>query len=155
MVGGLREFGHQGIEFLAGRQVGQRSVCEELETRLSTVLRVPVRLTVTGTLDDLPAGVGLGVYRIVQESIANATRHAQGAAITVALTLDTGTLNLSIENGPRTSDADLGGPGLGQGIPGMAERARTVGGSLSATPTAGGGFAVRAALPARPDGATA
>lgn len=106
-----------------------------------------------------PSAIGestaLVAYRIVQESIANATRHAQGAAITVALTLDAGTLNLSIENGPRTSDADLGGPGLGQGIPGMAERARTVGGSLSATPTAGGGFAVRAALPARSDGATA
>lgn len=104
-----------------------------------------------------PTAIGettaLVAYRIVQESIANATRHAQGAAITVALTLDTGTVNLRIENGPRTSDADLGGPGLGQGIPGMAERARTVGGSLSATPTAGGGFAVRASLPARPDGA--
>ncbi len=106
-----------------------------------------------------PSAIGestaLVAYRIVQESIANATRHAQGAAITVALTLDAGTLNLSIENGPRTSDADLGGPGLGQGIPGMTERARTVGGSLSATPTAGGGFAVRASFPARPDGATA
>ncbi len=106
-----------------------------------------------------PSAIGestaLVAYRIVQESIANATRHAQGAAITVALTLDAGTLNLSVENGPRTSDADLGGPGLGQGIPGMAERARTVGGSLSATPTPGGGFAVRASLPARPDGATA
>ncbi len=104
-----------------------------------------------------PSAVGdataLVAYRIVQESIANATRHAQGAAITVALTLDAGTLNLAVENGLRTSDADLGGPGLGQGIPGMAERARTVGGSLSAVPTAGGGFAVRASLPARPDGA--
>lgn len=104
-----------------------------------------------------PTAIGestsLVAYRIVQESIANATRHAQGAAITVALTLDAGTLNLRVENGPRTSDADLGGPGLGQGIPGMAERARTVGGSLSATPTPSGGFAVRASLPARPDGA--
>ncbi|GAA1012774.1 histidine kinase [Nocardiopsis tropica] len=104
-----------------------------------------------------PTAVGettaLVAYRIVQESIANATRHAQGAAITVALTLETGTLNLRVENGPRTSDADLGGPGLGQGIPGMMERARTVGGSLAATPVAGGGFAVRASLPARTDAA--
>ncbi|ADG79471.1 histidine kinase OS=Tsukamurella paurometabola (strain ATCC 8368 / DSM / CCUG 35730 / CIP 100753/ JCM 10117 / KCTC 9821 / NBRC 16120 / NCIMB 702349 / NCTC 13040) OX=521096 GN=Tpau_2873 PE=4 SV=1 [Tsukamurella paurometabola] len=104
-----------------------------------------------------PTAVGestaLVAYRIVQESIANATRHAQGAPITVALTLDAATLNLRIENGPRTSDADLGGPGLGQGIPGMMERARTVGGSLAATPVAGGGFAVRASLPARADAA--
>ncbi|GAB3128521.1 hypothetical protein GCM10027289_07940 [Tsukamurella serpentis] len=95
----------------------------------------------------------LVAYRIVQESIANATRHAQGAAVTVILTRDADCLNLSIENGPRTSDADLGGPGLGQGIAGMTERARTVGGSLSATPAPGGGFAVRASLPLRPAGA--
>ncbi|WP_019203963.1 sensor histidine kinase [Tsukamurella sp. 1534] len=102
-----------------------------------------------------PSAVGEGAamvaYRIVQESIANATRHAQGAPITVALTLDTGELNLRVENGPRVSDADLGGPGLGQGIPGMMERARSVGGSLTAAPVAGGGFAVRATLPARPE----
>ncbi|WP_345000003.1 sensor histidine kinase, partial [Tsukamurella soli] len=74
----------------------------------------------------------LAAYRIVQESIANATRHAQGAAVTVALTADGSALTVRIENGAATSTADLGGPGLGQGIPGMLERAHAAGGSLAA-----------------------
>ncbi|MDF0586093.1 histidine kinase [Tsukamurella sp. 8F] len=89
----------------------------------------------------------LAAYRIVQESIANATRHAQGSAITVALTTDGDQLNVRIENGPAVSTADLGGPGLGHGIPGMVERAHAAGGSLVATPRPDGGFAVRAVLP--------
>lgn len=100
----------------------------------------------------VPEGTGLVAYRIVQESVANATRHAQGSTVTVALTTERSdgraVLNLRVDNGPRVSDVDVGGPGLGQGIPGMVERARAVGGSLTATPTSGGGFAVHACLPA-------
>jgi signal transduction histidine kinase len=92
----------------------------------------------------------LAAYRIVQESIANANRHAQGAPIVVALTVDGGALHVLVENGRRMSDHDHGGQGLGHGIPGMVERARAIGGSLSAIPTADGGFSVRAVLPLNP-----
>lgn len=91
----------------------------------------------------------LVAYRIVQESLANATRYAAGAQVTVELSVTGDDLNVLIANTPPTANPiNLESSG-GQGIPGMIERAKAVGGVLSAAPRPDGGFVVRARLPLR------
>lgn len=92
--------------------------------------------------------VGLCAYRIVQEALANASRHAPGAWVQVAVELDPDVLRLDIVNGPPTTDAPSDDSGrLGHGVLGMRERVALLGGSLSAEPNILGGFAVSAILP--------
>ncbi|MGW4411410.1 sensor histidine kinase [Nonomuraea sp. NPDC004702] len=96
----------------------------------------------------LSPAVGLSAYRIVQESLSNAMRHAPGSSVTVEITADAGTLRLRVANGPGRSPAAA--PGAGQGLVGMRERAALLGGTLDAGPTRGGGYQVSAALPTEP-----
>lgn len=93
--------------------------------------------------------VGLCAFRIVQEALANAGRHAPGAWVQVAVEQDPDVLRLDIVNGPPTMDGDgADDPGRpGHGIAGMKERVALLGGSLSAEPNILGGFAVSAVLP--------
>jgi signal transduction histidine kinase len=103
------------------------------------------RLILCGTPVPLDPGVELAAYRIVQESLTNARRHAAGAAVDVELQFDGPALLLSIrDNGP-------GGPAGdgGLGLLGMSERAAAVGGTLRAGPASGGGFLVKVTLPAK------
>jgi signal transduction histidine kinase len=96
-------------------------------------------------LGELPPAVGLSAYRIVQESLSNAMRHAPGATVTVAVARDDDALRLHVTNG---AGAAPGGPeGTGQGLVGMRERAALLGGTLEAGPIEGGGFQVAATLP--------
>ncbi|MEV7098541.1 histidine kinase [Amycolatopsis sp. NPDC051045] len=99
---------------------------------------------VDGDFDALPAGVALSAYRIVQEALSNAVRHAPGAAIDVDLRVGAGSVHAAVRNAP-------GGPGPpgppGHGLLGMRERAAMLGGRLVAGPTADGGFEVTADLP--------
>ena len=103
---------------------------------------------------DVPPGVGLSAYRIVQESLSNAMRHAPGADVTVALDDHGDQLDVSVTNGParRPTDRepDVAVAGAGIGLTGMRERAAMLGGELLAGPTADGGFAVTARLPLHP-----
>ncbi|MDL9935600.1 histidine kinase [Gordonia sp. ABSL1-1] len=95
-------------------------------------------------------GQALAIYRIVQESLANATKHAPGGAIEVLLsTNDEAMTEVSVTNSAATGEP-LRLSGAGVGIPGMADRARAAGGSLTAIPTVAGGFSVRAMLPGFP-----
>jgi signal transduction histidine kinase len=89
--------------------------------------------------------VGLSAYRIVQESLSNAMRHAPGATVVVDIGRDDGGLRLHITNGPGVSPA--GPPGAGQGLIGMRERAALLGGTLDVGPVPVGGFQVTATLP--------
>jgi signal transduction histidine kinase len=93
---------------------------------------------------DVPAPLGLTVFRIVQQSLANAVQHAPGAPVSLLVARDGDRLVVAVTNGP---GARPGEAGAGVGLLGMRERAELHGGSLSATPTAEGGFAVRAELP--------
>lgn len=105
-----------------------------------------VRLDVAGERPErLPEAVSLAAYRIVQESVTNAQRHARGAAVRVSLTFEPKGLTLAVENG---SGAPTTGSGTraGVGIVGMAERASAVGGTLRARPLSSG-FQVDAELP--------
>jgi signal transduction histidine kinase len=93
----------------------------------------------------LSDAVSLAGYRIVQESVTNAHRHAPGAPVRVQLTFDDGRLRLCVENGADTP-ATTNGTTPGVGIVGMHERASAIGGSLHAGPTPNG-FRVLAELP--------
>ena len=61
---------------------------------------MPVELSVPAALGQVPAGVGLCAYRIVQESLSNASQHAPGAAVTVSVGQDAGAVPLRVANGP-------------------------------------------------------
>jgi len=96
----------------------------------------------------VPSGVGVCAYRIVQESLSNASQHAPGAAVTVSVGHDDGAVLLRVANGPGGPPAPAGNEhGPGHGLTGMRERVALLGGSLSAGPVPGGGFVVSAVLP--------
>jgi signal transduction histidine kinase len=106
---------------------------------------------------DIPPGVGLTAYRIVQESLSNAGRHAPGARISVVVEQEPRYVQLTIKNGPPATGRPRA-DGTGHGMAGMRERVALLGGELAAGPEADGGFAVRAVLPAaaaRPPAAAA
>ncbi|WP_228567068.1 sensor histidine kinase [Nocardia sp. SYP-A9097] len=109
---------------------------------------VPLTWTIDGNLDVVPDTTGLALYRIVQESLANASRHAPGAPVWVRLA-SAATLNLSIANDRSLAPAHTDHVG-GSGIAGMRSRAAAVGGNLTAAPRPDGGFEVRAELPLTP-----
>jgi signal transduction histidine kinase len=95
----------------------------------------------------LPQGVGLTVFRIVQESLSNAARHAPGAGISVVVEETERYVQVTVQNDPpatRQPRTD----GTGHGLTGMRERVALLGGQLRAAPEPDGGFAVRALLPA-------
>jgi signal transduction histidine kinase len=98
-------------------------------------------------MTSLAPGVELAAYRIVQEALTNARRHAPGAAVDVELHYTAaGALRLRVrDNGPGPAPA----PGTaGHGLLGMRERAAAVGGELHTGTASGGGFVVEAVLPA-------
>ncbi len=95
------------------------------------------------------------VYRVVQEALTNATRHAPGAKVTVTLHRDGGDAVVSVVNEPPAPpDAATPGPSDGYGLVGLHERVRLAGGTLDARPV-DGGFAVTARIPQTAAAATA
>jgi signal transduction histidine kinase len=131
---------------------------------------VRVSSAVSGPPRDLPEGVDLSAYRILQEALSNAMRHAPGSAVRVELAYAPSSVVIKVRNdaGPAGVAAvgagsrpgggapwngghpgDPAGPdaGTGQGIIGMRERTTMLGGHLDAAPTEDGGFLVTAVLP--------
>ncbi|GAB2446992.1 histidine kinase [Nocardia tengchongensis] len=108
---------------------------------------VPLTWTVDGELGAVPEMTGLALYRIVQESLANASRHAPGASVRVHIGCAE-ELALTVGNerpiAVRTGDHSAA---AGSGIAGMQTRAAAVGGVLTAGPRPDGGFEVHARLP--------
>jgi signal transduction histidine kinase len=105
------------------------------------------RLIVSGSPVTLDPGVELAAYRIIQEALTNARRHAPGTAVDVELHYTDDDLRLRVrDNGPGPPPT---APAGGHGLPGMRERAAAVGGELRAGPAAVGGFLVEARLPAK------
>jgi signal transduction histidine kinase len=104
-----------------------------------------------GPLPAMRPGTSLAAYRIVQEALANAARHAAGAPVEVWLGADESGVHLRVVNEPPPgAAADEGDPlpfTPGHGVTGMAERAAAEGGHVDVGPTAEGGFAVVATLP--------
>jgi len=108
--------------------------------RLSTA---SIRLIVRGNVAPLDPGIQLAAYRIVQEALTNARRHAAGASVDVELDYRAGELLVRVrDNGPGVTAGEAG-----HGLTGMRERAMAAGGRVSTGACAAGGFLVEAVLP--------
>ena len=110
-------------------------------TRMSPLVQVHR----AGDLAGLPQPVEVAVYRICQESVTNAIRHALNAtAVTVEVTGDVGVVRLRVHD-----DGEAARPAttVGYGLLGMAERAKLLGGACQAGPDPAGGWTVEATLP--------
>jgi signal transduction histidine kinase len=107
----------------------------------------PVDLEVSGDIADLPPSLGATIYRLVQESVTNARRHARHATrIEVRVAVDDASVRLRVSDDGETGLLrPIGSPGYG--LIGMIERAHLLGGSCEAGPAPQGGWTVTAVLP--------
>jgi signal transduction histidine kinase len=150
LLGVLREDTETGV---ADRQPqpGLRQLNELLDAAREAS-GTGTRLILHGAPVTLDPGVELAAYRIIQEALTNARRHAPGAAVDVELHYADDQLQLLIrDNGPGPPKAlpPEAPPDGGHGLLGMRERAAAVGGELSTGEAAGGGFLVYATLPGK------
>ncbi|MFD8010647.1 sensor histidine kinase [Streptomyces sp. NPDC058955] len=110
-----------------------------------------VTMTVTGAVRELPQGVELSAYRIVQEALSNVLRHAPGAPAKVEVSHVLGGLGLRIANGPARGLVKPS-PGAGHGITGMRERVTMLGGEMTDGPTEDSGYEVAVFVPVQREG---
>ncbi|MGN6219289.1 MAG: histidine kinase [Microbacterium sp.] len=110
-----------------------------------------VEATYPATPRAVPETVGIAAFRIVQEALSNAVRHAPGAAITLTMDADADAVRIRVRNAP-SSPVATAAPAAprGHGLVGMTERAALVGGSVDAAADADGGWTVKAVLPVPP-----
>jgi signal transduction histidine kinase len=139
MVGVLRE----GAELDLAPQPGVADI-ERLARTVGRGLRVDVELS--GEFDDLNPSVGVALYRITQEAVTNAVRHAHHATRVHVHAADEGKqVRLTVRDDGNVSTTGHTAPGYG--LVGMAERASLLGGTLQARPDPDGGWTVHAVLP--------
>jgi len=121
---------------------------EQIDLLVEQVERagLPVELEVQGERTAVPAGVDLCAYRIVQEGLTNALKHAGPAHAEVVLRYAPQALEVEVRDDGR-GGAPVIGEGAGHGLIGMRERVALYGGELTAGPREGGGFEIRARLP--------
>ena len=118
-------------------------------TDLGTLVRdvdMPVRLKVDNVPDTLPTQLSSAAFRTVQEALTNVHKHAPGAAATVQVMLEDGTLHVEVRNDPPCGPS-RSLPSGGHGLTGLAERALRLDGTFHARSTDDGGFEVRADYP--------
>jgi signal transduction histidine kinase len=112
---------------------------------------IPVNLSVSGVPRPLPQGMDLSAYRILQEALSNAMRHAPGSTVQVEVAYFPSSVVIKVRNdvspAAPASNGNGAAPVAGHGIIGMRERAAMLGGQLEARPTDEGGFLVTAVLP--------
>jgi signal transduction histidine kinase len=113
-----------------------------------------VRYSTSGELSELDPGVQLTAYRIVQEALTNALKHAgPRTSLDLALRLDDDRLRISVrDTGPPDGARPANPPQQGHGLVGMSERAGMYGGKVTAGPAPGGGWCVEAYLDLTPEG---
>ncbi|GII99288.1 histidine kinase/DNA gyrase B/HSP90-like ATPase [Sediminihabitans luteus] len=118
---------------------------DDLVTR-TRAAGLPVSLVTVGATSDLPPGLGLTVYRIVQEALTNVLKHGgPGARATVLVRWREESIELEVQDDGRGAAATSSTPGFG--LLGMRERVEVYGGTVRTGPRPGGGFAVRATIP--------
>jgi signal transduction histidine kinase len=127
------------------RAVGRLAPVPGLDTVTDLVERfrgagADVTLECAGDLESVPATAGTTLYRIAQEALTNAAKHAPGSPVLLCIARLPGRVELTVENGGRP------GTGRGMGLSTMRERAEAIGGSCEAGP-GGAGWRVRASVP--------
>jgi signal transduction histidine kinase len=118
--------------------------------RLLTHVResgVPVEVDVVGSPQDLPPGVDLSAYRIVQEALTNVLKHTAEARARVVLEYADDALTVSVSDDGVPGPLNGTEPGGGHGLIGIQERVAVIGGEVVAGPGPDGGFEIRATLP--------
>ena len=106
---------------------------------------LPVRLQIRGEPFALPPGLDLSAYRILQEGLTNALKHARASQAEVEVHYDATELRLEVrDDGPGIASTDAG---LGHGLVGIRERVKIFGGDMTAGASVAGGFVLRARLP--------
>ena len=109
---------------------------------------VPVEVRLRGRFDQVPAAVDLVAYRVIQEALTNAVKHARPATARVTVSVTAQALEVTVtDDGARSAAPVL--PESGHGLAGMRERVELYGGTLESGHRAGGGFEVRAVIPLR------
>ncbi|MFF5255523.1 sensor histidine kinase [Streptomyces leeuwenhoekii] len=129
---------------------GPQPTLADLDALLANVrdAGLSVEKAVTGAVRDLPPGVELSAYRIVQEALSNTLRHAPGASARVEVSYVLGGLGLRVVNGPVPAPSLVKpSPGAGHGIAGMRERVSMLDGEMTAGPADDGGYEVAVFLP--------
>jgi signal transduction histidine kinase len=124
----------------------------DLAALVEEAVRAGQPVELAGTADPLPPPTARVVYRVVQEALTNARKHAPGARTTVAVGRGAdGRVTVTVDNTAATGPVlDL--PGAGAGLVGLAERVRLAGGTLRSGP-AGDGWRLEAVVPPAPEGA--
>jgi signal transduction histidine kinase len=147
-------------------QPGLERIDELIDNARSAGLTVTTAMT--GPSSAIPPAAGLSAYRILQEALSNAMRHAPRSSVHVEIAYGDENVRITVANGPApAADPPAPGPrrrrsaratepappadapGAGHGLVGMRERVALMGGELTAAPTPHGGFAVEASLPLR------
>ena len=146
-----------GVLRTSGQDTAPQPGLADLDALLDSARSGGVSVTVTcsGNPVPLPEGVDLSAYRIVQEALSNAMRHAPGSHVQVHVAYRPDGLALEVCNDAASAVPILAGigdraAGGGHGLVGMRERATMLSGSLEAGPTEDGGFQVTAVLPVSP-----
>jgi signal transduction histidine kinase len=130
----------------------------EMVDRVATA-GLPVELHITGTPRDLPPGLGLAVFRVVQEALTNVIKHAGKPQTEVRLNYEPAAVVVEVADSGRpipaavpAAEASAAGipRGAGMGLLGLRERVALYGGELTAGPRPGGGWLVTARMPAEP-----
>jgi signal transduction histidine kinase len=117
---------------------------------------LPVEVRMTGTARRLPSQVDLAAYRVVQEGLTNALKHAGGARTQVLVGYDDAAVRVEVsDDGHPRIRRPLASSGAGQGLQGMQERVAMAGGELTAGRSPDGGWAVAARLPFDAEATTA
>ncbi|WP_158893758.1 histidine kinase [Amycolatopsis anabasis] len=116
----------------------------------SSAAGMSVEYTVDGDADQISPTVARTAYRVVQEALTNARKHAPGARVEVELRYRADGLRVQVRNTAPTRPPDpaLAGSGSGAGLLGLRQRIELIGGSLHASPVPGGGYRLNAILPA-------
>ncbi|MEU3543368.1 sensor histidine kinase [Streptomyces paromomycinus] len=143
---------HPAIGAGTAPDAGQRGV-DQVDALAEASRGAGARISVSrsGEPRALAPAVDRAAYRIVQEGLTNAHKHASGAPVAVALRYEPDSLLVEVVNGPVPPGA-AGGPQVsgGQGLTGLRERARLVGGMVHSGPVPGGGFRLAGVLPYGP-----
>jgi signal transduction histidine kinase len=105
---------------------------------------LPVELRIEGDATELPPGIDLTAYRLVQEGLTNALKHAQATRADVLVRYGSGDVEIVVSDDGRGAGSGDGG---GHGLVGMRERVSVFGGDFDSGPRPGGGYALRARLP--------
>jgi signal transduction histidine kinase len=143
MLGALRETDEESASYSPAPGL------EELDRLVRELdgAGVPVEVSYEGTRTELPRGVDLTAYRIVQEALTNVLKHAGRARARVQVRYEPGALGLEIVDDGRGVNGRSEASGDGHGLVGMRERVAVYGGTLEAGPRPGGGFRVAVRLP--------